>query len=117
MKFEELDEYRNDLKGLVKKYKSLEEDLRVVKKILRTMPDERPPFSFAVDHPSGTATIIKVKTLACKSLKGRGVHSGLSLIYAYVKKQKKIVMIALYDNSDKENKELKALLKRLSSLS
>ena len=114
MKFEELDEYKKDLARLVKKYKSLREDLLVVRKILVMKPEERPPFSFAVDYTSDTARIINVRKMACKSLKGTGVNSGLQLVYAYLKTERKIVMIALYDNDLKEDKEMKPMLRRFA---
>lgn len=46
MIFLELDEYKKDLKSLTKKYRSLPEDLDVVKQVLFVIPNERPPFSF-----------------------------------------------------------------------
>lgn len=112
MKFEELDEFKKDMKGLLKKYKSLREDLLVVKKVLMIMPDERPPFSFQIDHASVAARIIKVRKIACKSLKGEGVNSGLRLIYAHFKKEKRIVMIGLYDRNDKQHSDRKMLFRK-----
>ena len=45
MKFEALAEFKVDVKSLLKKYRTLEDDLAVVKKVLQVLPDERPPFS------------------------------------------------------------------------
>lgn len=42
MIFVELDEFKKDLKSLLKKYRSLTEDLAVIKQILQVFPDERP---------------------------------------------------------------------------
>jgi hypothetical protein len=47
--------------------------------------------------------IIKVKKIACKALKGRGVNSGLRLIYAHFPDEQKIIFIELYHKNDKEN--------------
>jgi len=55
--------------------------MKVVKQILAVMPDERPPFSFRIDNLGIETCVIRVKKIACKSLKGRGVNSGLRLIY------------------------------------
>lgn len=77
MIFVELDEFKKDLKSLLKKYRSLIEDLAVIKQILQVFPNERPPFSFEINDLKLNACIIKVKKIACKSLKGRGVNSGL----------------------------------------
>lgn len=50
MTFDELAEFKKDLKNLLKKYRTLNDDLDVVKKVLEVMPDERPPFSFRIDN-------------------------------------------------------------------
>ena len=90
MVFEELGEFKKDLKSLLKKYRSLKEDLEVVKKILQVLPDERPPFSFRIDNLGIETCVIKVKKIACKALKGKGVNSGLRLIYAYFEELKEV---------------------------
>jgi mRNA-degrading endonuclease RelE of RelBE toxin-antitoxin system len=54
--------------------------------------------------------IIKVKKIACKSLKGRGVNSGLRLVYAWVSDEQKITFIELYHKSDKENEDRQRIL-------
>ena len=50
MIFEKLAEFQKDLKTLLKKYRTLNDDLEVVKRVLEIMPDERPPFSFRIDN-------------------------------------------------------------------
>ena len=89
MTFEELTEFKKDLKCLLKKYRTLNDDLDVVKKVLDVLPDERPPFSFRIDNLKLETCIIKVKKIACKALKGRGVNSGLRLVYAHFRKRRK----------------------------
>ena len=110
MIFEELTEFQKDLKNLLKKYRTLNDDLSVVKQVLTTSPDARPPFSFHIDHLALETCVIKVKKVACKSLKGRGVNSGLRLIYAHFKDQEKIVFVELYHKNDKENEDKQRIL-------
>jgi len=105
MNFEELVEYKRDFKVLLKRYRTLNEDLEVVKKVLEIMPDERPPFSFRIDNLGIETCIIKVKKIACKALKGRGVNSGLRLIYAHYPIEERIVFIELYHKNDKDNED------------
>lgn len=110
MIFEELDEFKKDVKSLLKKYRSLHDDLAIVRKILKTFPEERPPFSFRLDNLGIETCVIKVKKIACKALKGKGVNSGLRLIYAYFGEieevtEAKIVMIELYHKSNKTNED------------
>lgn len=105
MTFEELAEFKKDLKILLKKYRTLPDDLDVVKKVLEVTPEEKPPFSFRIDNLGLVTCIIKVKRIACKALKGRGVNSGLILIYAHFEGEQKIILIELYHKNDKENED------------
>ncbi|NND23549.1 MAG: hypothetical protein HKN86_02545 [Acidimicrobiia bacterium] len=105
MKFEELDEFKRDLKRLGKKYNSLEEDINIVKKVLGVDPQARPPFSFQIEGLKIESCIIKVRKIACKSLKGTGVNSGLRLIYAHFKDDGRIVLIELYHKSKRETED------------
>ena len=116
MTFEELAEFKKDLKKLLKKYRSLNDDLEVVKKVLNVEPNERPPFSFRIDGLGIETCVIKVKKMACKSLKGRGVNSGLRLIYAHFEADQRIVFIELFHKSDKENEDRKRILNKFFPL-
>lgn len=109
MNFDELAEFKKDLKGLLKKYKTLHEDLNVVRKVLEVVPDERSPFSFQIPNLGLETCIIKVKKIACKALKGKGVNSGLRLIYAYFPNDEKIIFIELYHKNDKEVEDRKRI--------
>jgi len=110
MTFDELAEYQKDLKSLLKKYRTLNDDLDIVKKVLEVFPDERPPFSFRIDNLGLETCIIKVKKIACKALKGRGVNSGLRLVYAHFEKEQRITFIELYHKNDKENEDRERII-------
>lgn len=110
MTFDELVEFSKDLKNLLKKYRTLNEDLEVVKKVLEATPQERPPFSFRIDNLGLETCVIKVKKIACKALKGRGVNSGLRLIYAHFEAEQKIIFIELYHKNHKENEDKQRIL-------
>jgi len=111
MILEELDEFKKDLKKLLKKYRSLNEDLDVVKKVLKVEPNERPPFSFRIEGLGIETCVIKIKKIACKSLKGRGVNSGLRLIYAHIEVENRIVFIELFHKNEKEHEDRSRILK------
>ena len=111
MTFDELAEFNKDLKNLLKRYRTLNDDLDVVKKVLELMPQERPPFSFRIDNLGLKTCVIKVKKIACKALKGRGVNSGLRLIYAHFEVERKITFIELYHKNDKETEDKQRILK------
>jgi len=110
MTFYELSEFKKDLKNLLKKYRTLNDDLEVVKRVLAVTPDERPPFSCLIDNLGLETCIIKVKKIACKALKGRGVNSGLRLIYAHFPDEQKITFIELYHKNEKENEDKTRIL-------
>lgn len=105
MTFEELIEFKKDLKKLLKKYRTLKTDLDIVKKVIEYSPDERPPFSFRIDNLGIETCVIKVKKIACRSLKGRGVNSGLRLIYAHFQEERKIIFIEIYHKNDKGSED------------
>ena len=123
MEFDELDEFKKDLKKLSKRYKSLNDDLETIRKVLKVNPDARPPFSYNIDGLGIKNCIIKVKKMACKSLKGKGVNTGLRLIYAHFEKRmedvdcveneldEKIIFIELYHKNDKANEDKERILK------
>lgn len=105
MTFEELDDFAKDLKKLLKKYRTLREDLEVVKKVLDVEPNERPPFSFRIEGSGVKTCIVKIKKIACRAMKGKGVNSGLRLVYAWFEAEQKIVLVELYYKGDKENED------------
>lgn len=129
MDFEELKEFEKGKKKLTKKYRSIPDDLKTVKQVLEILPDERPPFSYRINNLGIETCIIKVKKIACKALKGKGVNSGLRLVYAHykneskeieneneeqndehIKNKERIVFIELYHKSDKENEDRDRIL-------
>jgi len=110
MIFEELPVYKKDLKRLLKKFRSLIDDIEIVKQVLEIKPDERPPFSYRIDNLGIESCVIKVKKIACKSLKGRGVNSGLRLVYAYFQEEKRIVFIELFHKNEKQNENRQRIL-------
>lgn len=110
MKFEELPEFQRDLKNLLKKYRTLHDDLSEVKTILRVKPEGRPTFSFRIDNPGIETCVIIVRKIACKALKGRGVNSGLRLVYAHFSIEQYIVFIEVYHKNDKENEDRQRIL-------
>lgn len=114
IEFEELIEFSKDLKTLLKKYRTLNQDLEIVRLDLNDEPGESPPFSFRIDNLGIETCIIKVKKIACKSLKGRGVNSGLRLVYAYFPNEQKIIFIELYHKNNKVSEDKNRILDNFS---
>ncbi len=91
-----------DVRHLLKKYHTLEGDLKVVKMDLTDEPGEHPPFSYRIEGLGLSTCMIKVKKIACRAMKGKGVNSGLRLIYAWFEEEPRIVFVELYYKGDKD---------------
>jgi len=102
-------EFEKDLKKLVKRFSSLEEDLRMFVKIALNAFHKQKIDSNAIFHISElgirSPKIYKAKKFACKALKGKGAQSGIKGIYAYHEPEDWIEFIEIYYNGDKENEE------------
>lgn len=111
MTFDEIIEFGKDRKKLTKKYRSLPDDLAQIKKVLSIEPDAAPPFSYRMEGLKIKSCIIKIRKIACKSLKTKGVHSGLRLIYAYFKEEERIVFIEIYHKNEKATENRDRIIK------
>ena len=109
MIFEELNEFKKDIKKLSKKFRTLRDDISTIKKVLDIRPDERPPFSYRIDGLGIKTCIIKIKKIASKSFKGKGINSGFRLIYAHFEEENRIVLIEVYHKSVKEKEDKKRI--------
>jgi hypothetical protein len=110
-----LPEFEKDLKKLSKRFKTLEEDLEIfVKTELKLYHkldiDNKGIFpipSLGIEEPP----IYKAKKFACRALKGKGVQSGIRVIYAYFKDVDEIEFVEIYFKGDKENEDKDRILK------
>ena len=101
--------FSKDLKKLLKKYRSLEEDLgNFIKAQLfayhKLQVDNYGVFpinNLAFESPQ----VYKAKKFACKALKGKGAKSGIRVIYAYIPEKDEVYFIEIYSKSDKENED------------
>jgi len=112
-----LPEFERDTKRLQKRFKTIEDDLEIfIEKELflyhKLKVDNRGIFQITglpVENPE----VYKAKKFACKSLKGRGVQSGIRVIYAYDEEEDKIVLIEMYFKGDKANEDKQRILEYL----
>ena len=89
--------------------RTLEDDLRVfVEKELylyhKLKIDNKGVFVLT-DLPSETLKVYKAKKFTCRALKGKGVFSGIRVIYAYFLESDKIELIEIYYKGDKANED------------
>jgi hypothetical protein len=108
-------EFERDLKKLIKRFSSLEEDLGTFIKVAMNIFHKQKIDSWAIFRISDlgihSPKIYKARKFACKALKGKGVHSGIRVIYAYHQEEDRIEFIELYYKSDKENEDRERILK------
>ncbi len=102
VKIERLAEFEKDLKQLRKKYKTIDDDIALVERVIAVDPTARPPFSFQIDNLGLETCAIKIRKIASRSFKGRGAMSGFRLIYAHFELENRVVFIELYHKSYKE---------------
>jgi len=111
-----LPEFEKDLKKLIKRFRTLKEDLQIfVDKQLQLYHklriDNKGVFAIpnlGITYPQ----IYKAKKFACRSLKGKGVASGIRVIYAHYEKEDVIEFIEIYYKGDKENEDRSRILQK-----
>ena len=100
-------EFEKDLKKLLKRFSSLEDDLQTFIKVAMNLYHKQKIDSNAIFHISDlgikSPKIYKAKKFACKALKGRGAQSGIRVIYAYHEEEDWVEFIEIYFKGDKAN--------------
>lgn len=113
--YEETEEFKKDLEKLLKKFRSLDDDLKTVKKAVIEMRHVHEIDNLSTFQIPGfgneNLSFWKIKKFACKALKGRGVKSGIRVIYAYEKETEHVSFIEIYFKADKENEDKDRLSK------
>ncbi len=95
MVFTTVPEFDSEFDKLLKKYRSLKEDLEVLKTILSKYPIGYEPVTFRITDLDIETAIYKVKNFRCKAL-NRGSRSGIRIIYAYIEAKQEIKFIEIY---------------------
>jgi mRNA-degrading endonuclease RelE of RelBE toxin-antitoxin system len=102
-------EFEKDLRKLLKRFSSLEDDLRMFIKVAVYAYHKLKIDSKAIFHISGlglkSPKIYKAKKFACRALKGKGAQSGIRVIYAYHEEEDWIEFIEIYFKGDKESED------------
>lgn len=109
MQYKNTEEFEKDKKHLLKKFRSIIEDLEMVKQNAIELYHVKnidnhsifPIPNFCADE----VVVFKIKKFACKSLKGRGVFSGIRVIYAYHVKEKTVEFLEIYFKGEKVNED------------
>ena len=110
-----LPEFDKDFKKLSKRFGTLEEDLKVFTNTQLNLYHKQGIDNKGVLPISGLGItapkIYTAKKFACRSLRGRGVDSGIRVIYAYWEDKDRIEFIEIYFKGDKENEDRDRILR------
>ena len=102
-------EFEKDLKKLAKRFHTLRDDLEVfIQKQLvlsHTLGIDNSGVEQMPGFGSEDVKVFKGRKFACRSLKGRGVHSGIRVIYTYCKRTDRITLIEIYFKGDKPDED------------
>jgi mRNA-degrading endonuclease RelE of RelBE toxin-antitoxin system len=102
-------EFEKDLRKLVRRFASLEEDLQIFIKVAMNAFHKQNVDSRAIlqipELGIHSPKIYKARKFACKTLKGKGVQSGIRVIYAYHEEEDRIEFIEIYYKGDKASED------------
>jgi len=108
-------EFKKDLKKLSKRFRTLEEDLNIFiesqLKIYHKLGIDNHGIFKISDLNFKSPEIYKARKFACRSLKGKGVYSGIRLIYTYFEDEDKVELIEVYYKQDKEKEDRERILR------
>lgn len=95
------------LKQLLKKFRTLEEDIKTVQRsaiellLLRSLDNRS--IDLIPNFNSDTVRIYKIRKFSCKSLKWKWVQSGIRIIFAYFPERQEVEYLEIYYKADQEN--------------
>ena len=102
-------EFERDLKKLAKRLRTINDDLQVFIQTELYLFHKLGIDNNGIFRITGLdlkhVVVYKAKKFACRSLKGRGVHSGIRIIYAYHAEKDRIKLIEIYYKGDKDNED------------
>ena len=111
--------FEKDLKKLLKKFRTLKDDIKIAKKNAIELYHLEKIDNDAVEPIPNFCNeelkICKLKKFACKALKGRGVKSGIRITYAFYVKTNSVDFIEIYFKGEKEMEDKERIKEYLAS--
>jgi hypothetical protein len=99
--------FERDLKKLLKRFQSLEKDLETFQKVQLILFHKQGLDNGGIVRIDGLGqgfpSIFKARKFACRSLKGKGVQSGIRVIYVYDPEFDRISYVEIYYKGDQES--------------
>ena len=111
-----LPDFERDMKRLLKRFRSLEDDLdnfiKTELKLFHKLGIDNKGVVQIARLGIQAPRIYKARKFACRSLKGKGAQTGIRVIYAYFEEDDMIELIEIYYKGDKENKDRERIFGR-----
>jgi hypothetical protein len=109
-------DFDRDMKRLLKRFSSLEDDLEnFIRTELMLFHKLGIDNQGVVQIPGlgfQSPKVYKGRKFACRALKGKGVQSGIRVIYAYFEEKDRIELFEIYYKGDKENEDRERIIRR-----
>ncbi|HLD30447.1 MAG TPA: hypothetical protein VJC03_08890 [bacterium] len=96
MEFSRRPEFEKEFRHLLRKYRTLEDDLELLKKYLENLPRGYDPAVFRITGLDIETEIYKVKHFRCRAMKNKGSRSGIRVVYALFPLEPKIEFVEIY---------------------
>src|SRR3989344_4701842 len=107
--YKQTEDFEKDLKRLLKKFPTLLGDIEIAKtfaiELFHLKNIDKKAIFLIPDFCTEELKICKLKKFACKALKGRGVQSGIRVVYAYHTLTNKVDFIEIYFKGESENED------------
>lgn len=117
--YNETELFKKDFKKLKKRFNTLDDDFDVAKnnviELFHVHDIDNQSVFIIPEMNNEKIKIYKMRKFACKALKGRGVQSGIRIIYVYYLESATVTFLEIYFKGDKENEDkhrIKAFLNR-----
>ena len=113
-----LPEFEKDLKKLLKRFRTLEEDLEnfvatQLNLYHKLRIDNGGIFKLQGLPQKEGVEVFKARKFACRSLRGKGAQSGIRVIYAHHATEDTVALIELYYKGDRENEDRDRIIRYL----
>lgn len=107
--YDELPSFKKDFSQLKKKFRTLDDDLKVAKKnaieLLHIHNINNNSVVLVPGFFHKEINIYKIRKFACKALKGSGARSGIRIIYAHHFEISHVTFIEAYFKAEQENED------------
>ena len=118
--YKQTGDFEKDLKRLLKKFPTLIEDIEIAKvfaiELFHLKNTDKRAIFLIPNFCTEELKICKLKKFASKALKGRGVKSGIRIIYAYYVPTHTVDFIEIYFKGELENEDRERIKQYLASM-